>query len=123
MDSDRFHQLVESAYENLPEYFKNLIANAIIVVEDYPDDEIVRTMKLGSRKHLLGLYQGIPLTKRNTSYGMMAVVPDKITLYQRNIEAACRTEEQIEQKVTEVLIHEIAHHFGMNEEEVRAAGY
>ncbi|MBI5214644.1 MAG: metallopeptidase family protein [Ignavibacteriae bacterium] len=123
MDSDRFHQLVESAYERLPEYFQELITNAIIVVEDYPDDEIVRTMKLGSRKHLLGLYQGVPLTKRNTNYGMTAVIPDKITLFQKNIEAACSSEQEIDSKVTEVLIHEIAHHFGMNEEEVRAAGY
>ncbi|MBI3194069.1 MAG: metallopeptidase family protein [Ignavibacteriae bacterium] len=123
MDSERFHQLVETAYEKLPEYFQILITNAIIVVEDYPDDDIIRTMKLGSRSQLLGLYQGVPLTRRNTSYGMTAVIPDKITLYQKNIEAVCRSLQEIENKVREVLIHEIAHHFGMNEEEVRAAGY
>ncbi len=123
MDTERFHQLAENALELLPEHFQELITNAVIVVEDYPDNEIVTSMNLPSRRHLLGLYQGIPLTRRNTSYGMVPVTPDKITLFQKNIESVCRTESEVQGKVLEVLIHEIAHHFGMNEEEVRAAGY
>ncbi len=123
MDIEQFNQLAEQALENLPEYFQSLITNAVIVIEDYPDDEIVHTMNLPSKRNLLGLYQGIPLTKRTTSYGMFPVAPDKISLYQKNIESVCRNESEIGKKIEEVLIHEIAHHFGMDEEQVRAAGY
>ena len=72
---------------------------------------------------LLGLYEGIPLNKRGSSYGVYPAVPDKITLYKQNIEQVARTDAGLRAKIRDVLIHEIAHYFGMNEEEVRQAGY
>jgi predicted Zn-dependent protease with MMP-like domain len=71
----------------------------------------------------LGLYEGIPVTKRGIDYGMYPVVPDTITLFQRNIEAACRTSGEIGRAIRDTLIHEIAHHFGFSEDEIREAGY
>ena len=88
-----------------------------------PSEELVRNLRLRSKHHLLGLYQGVPLTARGSWYGTMPVVPDKISLYQKNIEAQCSTEEEIEDKIYEVLLHEIGHYFGMSEDEIRAAGY
>ncbi len=123
MDNAKFQEAAEVALEKLPDQFKNMITNAIIVIEDYPDNDTIRLMKLRSKHQLLGLYQGVPMTHRNTSYGMYPVTPDKITLYQKNIENVCKTDEEVEEKVIEVLVHEIAHHFGMNEEQVRAAGF
>ena len=123
MDNNLFQQAADTAWEKLPEKFKSMISNTIIVIEDYPDEEIVRNMHLRSKHQLLGLYQGVPLNHRLTSYGMYAVTPDKISLYQKNIESVCRTDSEIEQKVLEVMVHEIGHHFGMTEQELHDAGF
>ncbi|MBI4811330.1 MAG: metallopeptidase family protein [Ignavibacteriales bacterium] len=123
MDRSDFEKIVEQAFEKLPEKFKQAVENVGIIVEDYPNDEIVQKMNLPSKRHLLGLYQGIPFTHRGSWYGMTPVVPDKISLYQMNIESISRTEEDIERKIIEVLIHEIGHYFGMSEDEIREAGY
>jgi predicted Zn-dependent protease with MMP-like domain len=72
---------------------------------------------------LLGLYEGVPLSRRGTSYGAYPVVPDRITLFQRNIEATAGSEEELRERIREVMVHEIAHHFGMSEKEIRDAGY
>jgi predicted Zn-dependent protease with MMP-like domain len=123
MEREDFERIVERAFERLPKHFKDAVENVGILVEDFPSDEVVRKMKLRSRHMLLGLYQGVPLNHRGSWYGMSAVVPDKISLYQKNIEAVCRTDEEIEQKIVEVLIHELGHYFGMGEKEIRDAGY
>jgi predicted Zn-dependent protease with MMP-like domain len=70
---------------------------------------------------LLGLYSGVPYTQRNTGYA--GVTPDRIILFQRNIESICANENELKIKILEVIIHELAHYFGMDEDEVRKAGY
>ena len=121
MTREIFENVAERAFDLLPEHFKEAVENVGIIVEEYPDEEIVVKMKLQSKHHLLGLYQGVPLPARGTWYGMTPQLPDKISLYQNNIEALCRTEEQVVEKIVEVLIHEVGHYFGMNEEQVRSA--
>ena len=123
MERTRFEQIVEQTFDRLPAQFKEVIENVGVVVEDYPTEDLVIHLRLRSKNDLLGLYQGVPLPARGTWYGMKPVVPDKISLYQKNIEAHCATEDQIIDKIYEVLIHEIGHYFGMSEEEIRAAGY
>jgi predicted Zn-dependent protease with MMP-like domain len=123
MEREEFERIVERAFDRLPQNFKEAVENVGILVEDLPSDDVVRKMRLTSRRTLLGLYQGVPLNQRGSWYGMTGVVPDKISLYQKNIEAVCRTDEQIEQKIVEVLIHELGHYFGMDEKEIRNAGY
>ena len=123
MTTAEFEQIVERAFERLPDKFKNAIENVGVVVEQYPSDEIVRSMRLPSKHHLLGLYQGIPLTARGSWYGMTPIIPDRISLYQSNIESVVSSEKAIEDKIVEVLIHEIGHYFGMDEDQIRAAGY
>lgn len=123
MESDKFESLVEKAFSELPAVFRERVDNVQVVVEDYPSDEQIARMRLPSMYSLLGLYEGISLEKRGMWYGATATLPDRITLFQKNIERACRNENELEHKVREVLIHEIAHHFGMNEEEIRNAGY
>ena len=100
-----------------------MIENVAVVVEAFPEDELVRQMHLRSKHDLLGLYQGIPLNARGTSYGTQPVSPDKITLYQNNIEAQAGSIEEIRGLIHEVLLHEIGHYFGMSEKEIREAGY
>ena len=123
MTREEFEKALEDAYELLPEKFRSAIDNVGIIVEDYPDEETIHKMKLRSRNELLGLYQGIPLPARGTWYGMQPVVPDRIFIYQKNIERYSRTERQIQEQIAEVLVHEIGHYFGMTEKEIRAAGF
>ena len=115
--------MVEATFDRLPERFKQAIENVGVSVEDYPDADLVASLRLRSRFELLGLYQGIPLTARGTWYGTSPVTPDKITLYQKNIERQCSSPEETAAKIYEVLVHEIGHYFGMSESEIRSAGY
>lgn len=123
MERAEFEQIVERSFETLPDKFRSAIENLGIVVEDYPSEEVVRHFGLRSKRELLGLYQGIPLNHRGTWYGMSPVHPDRISLYQKNIESVCRREEEVPLKIQEVLIHEIGHYFGMTDEEIHEAGY
>lgn len=120
MNRTQFEQVAQEALESLPEHFLKKLDNVHIVVEDYPSDDVVR--KRGDDRYsLLGLYEGIPLPHRGPWYGTYPTSPDKITLYQKNIEAVCGSEKEIRRRVYEVLFHEIGHYFGMNEQEVREA--
>lgn len=117
---EEFESIAQKAFESLPIHFRKRIENVIIVIEDYPSPELLNSMRI-SKYSLLGLYQGVPLSKRTTSYGMYPVTPDKISLYMENILSQCRTKEEIENRIREVLFHEIGHYFGMNEKEIRDA--
>ncbi len=123
MELAEFEKIAEEAFAALPDSFKARIENVRIVVEDLPGDDQLARVGAGSRYQLLGLYQGVPLNRRLTGYGMYPTVPDTITLFKRNIESIARDDARIREKIREVLIHEIAHYFGMTEEEIRQAGY
>lgn len=120
MTKEHFEEIAQRAFDSLPEKFRENIENVHIVVEDYPTDELV-AQNARDRYSLLGLYQGIPLTHRGTWYGASPTAPDKISLFQKNIEASCRTEEEVRRRIVEVLFHEIGHYFGMNETQIRNA--
>ena len=113
MDRERFQQLVARAVDSLPEEFCAKMENVAVVVEDWPAKEQLAELGLRRRENLLGLYQGVPLTKRGVRYGL--VLPDKITIFQRPIEAKCRHDTQIVAEIQRVVRHEIAHHFGIGD--------
>ena len=113
MDRRGFEDLVIKAIETLPEEFKNKLENVEVVIEDWPSPRQLRHLGLKYNTQLLGLYEGVPLTKRGRHYGM--VPPDKITIFQKPIEAQCRSEREIAREVQRVARHEIAHYFGMDE--------
>ena len=122
MDRTRFEELVAEALDDLPDEFARRIENVAVVVEDEPDDEIIRSLGLNPRHDtLFGLYQGVPLKHRGASYGN--VLPDKISIYYRPLLRYCRTPEQIRRQVRKTVIHEIAHYFGMDDAAIRALGY
>jgi predicted Zn-dependent protease with MMP-like domain len=113
-----FEQMAQEEFEALPEAFSSRLENVYLVVEDSHEGRWG-----GPRGHLLGLYEGIPLSKRGTDYGMYPVVPDRITLFQHAIESTASSREELRARIREVMIHEIGHHFGMSEKEIREAGY
>ena len=117
MEREKFEALVARALENLPPEFKSKLENVDIVVEDWPTPTQLRQVKLRHPGQLLGLYQGVPQTRRGRGYGM--VLPDKISIFRKAIEAQCRFGEEIEVKIGEVVRHEIAHHFGTDEKTLR----
>lgn len=120
MNRDIFTQLVAEAVDALPPEFSDKLSNVEIVVEDWPSREILNRAGIARPAELLGFYQGIPQTRRTRNYGL--VLPDKISIFKRPIEIRCRTPDEITQTITHVLQHEIAHHFGINDQRLRDLG-
>ena len=119
MDRASFEQLVSEVIDSLPENFRARMDNVAVLVEDYPSPRDERRFAHG--RLLLGLYQGQPLTRRDSRYSL--AFPDKITIYQGNIEAVSRTESEIREQVRKTVLHEIAHHFGIDDPRLREIGY
>jgi predicted Zn-dependent protease with MMP-like domain len=116
MTRDRFTKIVEEALHRIPRRFRAAIDNVAVVVEEEPPPEVLDDLDLEPGATLFGLYHGIPLTQRNSSYGN--TLPDRISIYQRPIEDACEDEEDIRDCVVETVIHEFGHYFGLSEEEI-----
>ncbi|MFC1937461.1 metallopeptidase family protein [Chloroflexota bacterium] len=117
MEREIFESLVAEAVVSLPEEFRSKLENVDVVVEDWPSSRLLARLRLRSRYELLGLYEGVPLTRRGRAYGLVS--PDKITIFQKPIEAKCRYESNIIAEVQKVVRHEIAHHFGIGEARLR----
>ncbi|MBI2092177.1 MAG: metallopeptidase family protein [Deltaproteobacteria bacterium] len=110
----QFEEVIKKALLELPEEIIGRLENIEITVEDSP--------KTSSKKSLLlGLYHGVPLEKRGSFYG--GVLPDKITLYQKNIEAISKNEAEMVEQIKRTLLHEIGHYFGISERKLRSLGY
>ncbi len=109
-----FDRLVTEALDELPRRFRRQLRNIAVVVEAEPSRALLEEMGLWPHRTLPGLYQGIPLTKRGFSYGN--VLPDRITIFQKPIEAMCRTPEEMKQAVQDTVIHEIGHYFGLDDD-------
>ena len=117
MDRERFEQLVTRAIDNLPDEFLSKMENIDVVVEDWPNRGQLARVGLRRGETLLGLYEGVPLTRRSTHYGL--VPPDKITIFQKPIEARCKYNAEITAEIQKVVQHEIAHHFGIGDARLR----
>jgi predicted Zn-dependent protease with MMP-like domain len=120
MDSQQFDKLVAQAIESLPHEFRERLENIDIVVADMPTPAQLRHLKGRRGEMLLGLYEGVPLTERTHNYGFVA--PDKITIFQRPIEAMCRNDAQVVAEIRRVVRHEIAHHFGISDDRLEELG-
>jgi len=118
MDREKFETLVVEAIDNLPLEFRNKLENVDVIVEDWPTSRQLKEVKLSHRSQLLGLYQGVPQINRGRGYGL--VPPDKISIFRKPIEGQCHSNEEIGVKITEVVCHEIAHHFGIDEKTLRS---
>jgi len=120
MEREDFEKLVIKALDDLPKVFKDSLENVDVVVEDRPSRELANAVNVSHRRMVLGLYQGVPLDRRTHQYGN--VMPDKISIYQANIERICRTDEEIVRLVTHTVQHELAHHFGISDKRLKDLG-
>jgi predicted Zn-dependent protease with MMP-like domain len=120
---EHFIRLVEGVLESLPEEFRERIHNLAVFVEDRPrplrkSRRVVEKGGLGKPRHLvLGVYQGRPATQR--SVFDLSTGPDRIVLYQKNIEAVCSSEAEIRHEVRQTVLHELGHYFGMDEDQLK----
>jgi len=110
----QFEAVVERALLRLPRAFKEQLANIVVVVEDWPDDETLEEMEIEPPDTLYGLYRGVDLTHRDSTYGN--VLPDTVTIYQGPIEEDCETEEEMAEVIRDTVVHEIGHYFGLDDE-------
>lgn len=108
---ERFEQLVTEVLDGLPDWIQQRLDNVEVIIEGDPPED---------RADLLGLYEGIPLTKRAVSY--FGVLPDRITLFRRRIEATARDEEALRQAIEDTVVHEIAHFFGISDRRLEELG-
>ena len=108
--------LVEKALDGLPEEFAELLDNVAVMVEDEPSAEDLESVGLDPKEDdLLGLYLGVPLTERDGFYGDL---PDRVVLYRGPILRVCTTRREVLREVRDTLVHELGHHFGMEEEDM-----
>ncbi len=106
-----FESLVTSALDEIPDELVAMIDNCVILVEDWPPPG----------EHLLGLYDGVPLTERGEGYG--AVLPDRILIFRQPILAMCDSLEEVVRQIRITVVHEIAHHFGIDDARLHDLGY
>ncbi len=120
MQREEFEKLVAEGFDRLPQWVREKIRNVALLVEDRPSEEDRKAEGLEEDETLLGLYKGIPLSARGENYGVGMTLPDTITLYQIPIEEAAGEDgKDVRDVVAETIWHEFAHHFGMDESEVR----
>lgn len=112
MSEDRFEALVADALDTVPPELMSKLDNVVIVVEDEPE---------GPEKNLLGLYEGYALPDRGWEYG--GVLPDKISIFRKPILGVCDSDEDVVEEVAVTVVHEIAHHFGIDDERLHELGW
>jgi predicted Zn-dependent protease with MMP-like domain len=115
---DEFEQLVEEALGELPPRFADLLDNIVVVVEEEPSDDDLDALDDDAYENgseLLGLYRGVPMTKR--THGM-SLLPDQVAIFRGPILRVAHTRPQIVRQIRETVIHELGHYFGLGDEEM-----
>jgi predicted Zn-dependent protease with MMP-like domain len=112
MSRERFEELVGEALDEVPAELANLMDNVVVLVEDEPPPD---------DPELLGFYDGTPLTERDTRYA--GVVPDRIMIFRNPTLRMCADEEEVVSEVRITVVHEIAHHFGIDDDRLHDLGY
>ncbi|HEY7907877.1 MAG TPA: metallopeptidase family protein [Thermomicrobiales bacterium] len=116
-----FERLVADALDSLPDAILQMLDNVAVVVADEPTAHQIQRVGLAADEMLLGLYEGIPRTERTSGYG--AVLPDKVTIFQRAIEETCDTEDELIDAVRHTVVHELAHHLGISDARLIDLGF
>jgi predicted Zn-dependent protease with MMP-like domain len=121
MERSAFEKLVRDAIGELPEEFRDRLRNVVIIIEDYPSEELKEQMGLSQHDTLFGLYEGVPLTERG--YFEQPLYPDRILIFQGALEDECDSPDELKEEVKTTLVHEVAHFFGIDDEYLEELGY
>ncbi|MFT4083900.1 MAG: metallopeptidase family protein [Nocardioides sp.] len=113
MDAERFDELVDQALDSIPAELAAQVHNLAVLVEEWPPP--------GEPRSLLGLYDGVAMTERNDLWA--GGLPDRILIFRQPLLAMCATEEQLVEEVRITVVHEIGHHFGLDEERLHELGW
>lgn len=119
--ADAFEGLVAEAVNALPEWVREQMDNVEITIAPWPSAAQLRSVNVRGGETLLGLYEGVPLTKRGRGYNLTP--PDRITLFQRPLELQAGDPSHLVRIIQQTIIHEIAHHFGISDEKLDQLGY
>ena len=117
VERETFEELVRQAVATLPEEIAERMSNVDVEVQERPTERQLRSLGVPSGQTLLGLYQGIPLTRRTSGYNLVS--PDRIIIFQRPLELMSRGGNDLVGRVRDTVIHEIAHHFGISDERLQ----
>lgn len=116
MTRNKFEEIAGQAISELPEEFRRKLENIAVTIENWPSDDILSSLDPRPRRNqLLGIYIGIPYNRR-PPYPISGAMPERIELYQKNIESICSNDDQVVFQIKETIIHEIGHYFGLSEE-------
>ncbi len=124
---ERFDRLLEEVLDELPDDVLDLLEECPLVVDDEPSERTLRQMRIGDRDYLCGLYTGIPLTDRSVEHS--GVLPDRVQVFRRGVVAAARarkghlSDRRLKRQIRITVLHEIGHHFGLDEDDLRELGY
>lgn len=116
----RFTELAQAVIDALPDDFRLRLDNIAILIEDRPSRRQLADADLDADETLLGLYEGIPLTERTADYGL--VLPDRVTLFRLALLDCCADEAELAEEIRITLLHELAHHFGIDDERLVELG-
>ena len=113
MDPERFDALVDAALDGIPEELARLVDNVVVLVEEEPPED--------EPDDLLGLYDGVALTDRDSS--LLPTLPDRIFIFRGPLLDLCDSEEELVEEVRITVVHEVAHHFGIDDDRLHELGY
>jgi predicted Zn-dependent protease with MMP-like domain len=112
-----FEALAENALDTLPEEYKKYFSNITILIEDHPGNDDLN--RVNSKKDLLlGLFSGVPYPYKGGFFSIPYPLPDKIILFQKNIERICSNEKELVEQIQKTLVHEVGHYFGLSERDL-----
>ncbi|RPI64680.1 MAG: metallopeptidase family protein [Planctomycetaceae bacterium] len=121
LSEDEFGELVDEALAGLPEQFVQYMENLSVEVQPRPTRELMKSMHIRGGGNLLGVYHGVPLTQKNVDAPIDW--PERIVIFQRNIESICDNHQQVIEQIRTTVLHEVGHHFGMDEDDLEKLGY
>jgi len=121
LSEQEFEAVVEQAIRTVPEGFNRYLEDVVVDVEDMPDQATCEDVGIKDPRTLMGLYRGTPLTNRRVDAPYR--YPERIVIYQRNIERVCKSKREMIVQIRKTVLHEIGHHFGLSERQLRELGY
>jgi predicted Zn-dependent protease with MMP-like domain len=121
LSDEQFDEVVQQALDSIPTAFNEYLQDIAIDIEDTPDPQIRRELKLRDPRTLLGLYRGTPLNRRHVQAPFR--YPERVVIYKANIERICRSRDEMIDQVRRTVLHEVGHHFGLDENQLRDLGY